>query len=364
MPMSSGNTYSMDLPVTAGAFQTAMPSPNNPSRAAAFVSKVNPGGTALVYGTYLGNAGQTYPSAIALDAAGNAYVTGWITDSTTIPNFAGPVTSFGNINQNNGNLHAFVAKLNVAGSGLAYFTRLGGSYCSGQTCSAAQTRSNGIAVDSTGAAWVTGVTGATQIPMVKALQDTPSGLAADIFVAKLAPAGNAIAYSTYLHGTATAAGPPNGNGTPVGNGIAVDAVGSVYVTGTTDQSGFPTTSGAFQSTIPIGASAFVTKINESRDTTITLAVTPNPTAVGAATTLTATIAGNAPTGTVTFKDGGATLGTGTVSGGSAQLVTTALAGAPIRSRLPMAGTRTTTRAPRRPSSRQRDRPARAARRSP
>ncbi len=322
----TGNTYSLDLPVTAGAFQTTLPSPNNSNRASAFVAKVNPGGTGLVYGTYLGNVGQAGASGIAIDAAGNAYVSGWISDSTSVPNFAGAITSFGNTNSNTGNVHAFVAKLNATGTGLTYLTRLGGSFCSGQTCFAAQTRANGIAVDSTGAAWVTGVTGATQIPMVKALQDTPSGLAADIFAAKLSPAGNALEYSTYLHGTATAAGPPAGNGTPIANGIAVDSIGSVYVTGTTDQSGFPTTPGALQTTIPIGASGFVTKINESKDTTVSLAVSPNPSAVGTTTTLTATVTGNSPTGTVTFKDGAATMGTGTVTSGSAQLATTTLTG--------------------------------------
>jgi hypothetical protein len=320
----AGNTYSMDLPVTPGAFQPTMPSPNNASRAAAFVTKVNPSGTGAVYTTYLGNAGQAYPSGIALDAAGNAYVSGWVTDSTTIPNYAGAVTSFGNGNPNSGNIHAFVAKLNAAGSGLAYFTRLGGSRCVNSFCSASQTRANGIAVDATGATWVAGLTGATQIPMVKSLQATPFGSGADIFAAKLSPDGASLLYSTYLHGTATADGPPNGVGTPIANGIAVDVVGSVYVAGITDQSGFPTTAGAFQGVIPIGASGFVTKINESKDTTTTLAITPNPSAVGTTTTLAATIAGNAPTGTVTFMDGAATLGSVAVAGASAQLATTAL----------------------------------------
>ncbi len=97
--------------------------------------------------------------------------------------------------------------------------------------------------------------------MVKPLQDTPSGLAADIFAAKLA-------YATYLHSTATEAGPPNGNGTPIANRISV----------------------------------------------------------GTTTTLTATVTGNSPSGTVTFKDGAATVGTATVTSGSAQIATTSLSG--------------------------------------
>jgi hypothetical protein len=328
----TGITYSNDLPVTAGAFQTTRPNPLETSRAAGFVSKVNPAGTALVFATYLGTAGLTYPAGIALDASGNAYVTGMVSDKTGIPNFAGPLTSFNNNVSLAGNFHAFFAKLNASGASLAYFSRIGGGTCDTFSCGAAQTRGNAIAVDQAGSSWVTGTTTSNQIPLVKALQSTftagAPAFGTDLFAAKLSPSGASLAFSTLLGGAIDAPGPPIGPSSPLATGIALDVVGSAYVTGMTNKTDFPTTAGAFQASLGAGAglSAFVAKINESKDSTTSLAVTPNPAAVGSAVTLTATVTGNAPTGTVTFKDGAATIGSSAVSGTTAQLVTTALAG--------------------------------------
>jgi hypothetical protein len=195
----------------------------------AFVSKLNAAGTALVYSTYLGGSGSESGLGIAVDTAGNAYVTG-VTDSTNFPTTMGAFRStFGG-----GSTDAFVAKLNASGSGLIYSTYLGGnSLDSG----------NGIAVDAAGAAYVTGATQSTNFtagctaPCV-VLKGTLGG-SSDAFVTKLNATGTALVYSTYLGGTTQypfPGGPANGD--DAGFGIAVDAAGAAYVTGTTNSGDF------------------------------------------------------------------------------------------------------------------------------
>ena len=330
---SSGNAYvtgvtvSNGLAVTTGAFQTIKPS--LVGNASGFISKINPTGTALVYGAYLGTAGNFYPRSLALDAMGNAYVTGMADDNTTIPNYSGVITSF---NQNvslTGNSHAFVAKLNAGGSSLGFFSRIGGANCNASTCSAASTQSNAVALDQSGNVWLTGITASNQIPLVKPLYSQFSSVSAgpDIFTAKLSPGGTSLIFSTLLGGQTLAPPPLNGLNTPTGSGIAIDLIGSAYIAGATNKSDFPTTAGSFQTTLgaSAGVSAFVIKINESKDTTTTLAVTPASGSLGDSISLTANISGNLPSGTVTFLDGTATLGTASVSGTSAVFTTSLLA---------------------------------------
>src|SRR5712691_3292520 len=191
----------------------------------------------LVYSTYLGGSDGDQADAIAVDAAGNAYVTGF-TDSTNFPTTPGAFqTTFG------GGADAFVTKLNPAGNGLVYSTYLGGSFTD---------RGLGIAVDAAGNAYVTGFTDSTNFPTTPgAFQTTFGGGFSDAFVTKLNPTGTGLVYSTYLGGSTT----------DLGRGIAVDAAGNAYVTGATDSTNFPTTSGAFQTTFGGGFDAFVTKLN-------------------------------------------------------------------------------------------------------
>jgi len=195
----------------------------------AFVSKLNPTGTALVYSTYLGGSGSESGLGIAVDTAGNSYVTG-VTDSTNFPTTAGAFQStFGG-----GSSDAFVAKLNPSGSSLVYSTYLGRSGLDS---------GNGIAVDAAGAAYVTGVTQSTNFtagcttPCV-VLKGTLGG-SSDAFVTKLNATGTALVYSTYLGGTTQSpfpGGPANGDDAAFG--IAVDATGAAYVTGTTNSGDF------------------------------------------------------------------------------------------------------------------------------
>ncbi|MEV0401817.1 SBBP repeat-containing protein, partial [Actinoallomurus sp. NPDC050550] len=240
---SAGNAYltgftnSVNLPVTAGAFQTTLA-----GGADVFVTKLNPTGTALVYSTYLGGTRTDNGFAIAVDSAGNAYLTG-ATNSVNFPVTAGAFqTTYGG-----GTFDAFVTKLNPTGTGLAYSTYLGGTRTD---------KGFAIAVDSAGNAYLTGATNSVNFPVTAgAFQTTYGGDTFDAFVTKLNPTGTGLAYSTYLGGTL------GGTHTDNGFGIAVDGTGNAYVTGVTNSVDFPVTSGAFQIMLAGGADVFVTKLN-------------------------------------------------------------------------------------------------------
>jgi len=196
----------------------------------------------LWYSTYLGGSGGDTAFGIAVDSFGNAYVAGE-THSANFP-LANPLQA-----TNDASDIAFVAKFNVAGSGLVYSTYLGGS-----TLDAASS----IAVDSPGNAYVTGFSASVDFPTVNPFQaiNHSNGNA---FVAKLNAAGSALVYSTFLGGSGNAHGEGD-----TGNGIAVDSHGSAYVTGRTFSTDFPTAN-AFQTTCgncsTFASNAFVTKFN-------------------------------------------------------------------------------------------------------
>jgi hypothetical protein len=175
-----GETGSVDFP-KAGAAQTAFGGYTD-----VFVSKLNATGTALVYSTYLGGSSRDSGRAIALDAAGNAYITGF----TYSRNF--PVTAGAAQSSPGGASAVFVAKLNPSGSALLYSTYLRGSGSDYGTA---------IAVDSSGSAYVTGYTSSLDFPITAgAFQTTFGGGGSDAFVAKLNSSGSALNYSTYLWG--------------------------------------------------------------------------------------------------------------------------------------------------------------------
>jgi len=241
---SAGNAYvtgvttSTNYPTTAGDFQTT--APGGPGDA--FVTKLNPTGSGLVYSTYLGGSGSDQGSGIAVDSSGNAYVTG-VTFSRNFPTTLGAFQTTGP----RGNQAAFVTKLNPTGSGLLYSTYLGGSYADNGAS---------IAVDSSGNAYVTGQADSNDFPTTAgAFQPTFGGGNSDAYVAKLNPTGSGLVYSTYLGGI----------NQDQAIGIAVDSSGDAYVVGTTGSADFPTTAGAFQATGNQGAinpfDAFVTKVN-------------------------------------------------------------------------------------------------------
>ena len=243
-----GDAGSTNFPTTAGAFQTTIGGPYGN----AFVAKINPRGSALVYSTYLGGSGGDEGNGIAVDGSGNAYVTG-STFSTNFPTANALQSTL------NGTNNAFITKINASGSVLVYSTYLGGSY---------NDAGAGIAVDRSGNAYVTGITDSTNFPTLDALQPTFLGDSDDAFVAKINPRGSALVYSTYLGGSPTA---------DTGLGIAADASGNAYVTGYTGSTIFPTTVGAFQTTYAGNGDAFVTKIaSENALPTISAIPSPSP----------------------------------------------------------------------------------------
>jgi YVTN family beta-propeller protein len=232
-----GYTRSSDFPTTPGAFATTVSGVTD-----AFVVKLNPTGTALVYSTYLGSTNLDFGYSIAIAGSGSAYVTG----VTTGPDFPTTPGAFDTtFNGTLGERDAFVAKLNPSGSALEYGTYLGGSNTDEGVA---------ITVDGSGNAYVTGQTESTNFPTTPgAFQTTPHR----VFVAKLNPTGSALVYGSFL----------GGNGVDAVRGIAVDETGHAYVGGDTTSNNFPTTPGAFQTTYHQGSTVtrdgdlFVVKFN-------------------------------------------------------------------------------------------------------
>jgi hypothetical protein len=226
----TGATYSWDFP-TQNPIQGG-----SAGSADVFVSKLDAAGAVLTYSTYLGGTNWDYGWGIAVDDAGNAYVTGE-TESTNFP------TTF-NAYQGTyaGWYDAFVSKIDATGANLPYSTYLGGT--DGDY-------GYGIAVDSAGCVYITGNTGSSDFPIQNPIQGTNAGWG-DAFVTKLAASGASLDYSTFLGGTTS----------DWGYGIVLDSAGDVYITGTTNSTDFPTQS-PLQGSNAGNYDAFVTKIAEA-----------------------------------------------------------------------------------------------------
>ena len=228
-----GGTMSSDFPTTPGAFD-----PTFGGSSDSFVVKLNQGGSGLVYATFLG-AGTG--SAIAVSADGSSYVTGvGSSDFPTTPGSFDP--------SHNGGGDTYVAKLNPTGSGLIYSTFLGGS---------GSDQGEAIVLDAAGAAYVAGLTNSVDFPATPAAFDPSfNGGEWDAFIAKLDPTGSELAYATYVGGSGDDAGFYHAMG------VAVDATGSAFLTGSTNSSDFPITPGAFDPTFNGGEwDTFVAKLN-------------------------------------------------------------------------------------------------------
>ena len=224
-----GTTQSTNFPTRTGSFDRTF----NGGVVDVFVTKINPTGTALVYSTYLGGTPAAVPAggsdpfefgrAIAVDAAGNAYVAGQTT-SANFPTTSGAFDRSLNVGTFDAT-DAFVTKLNAAGSGLVYSTFIGGTDIDDALA---------IAVDGSGQAHVGGQTGSTNFPTTAGAFDRVKGGAFDAFVVKLNAAGSALLYSTFIGGTEV----------EYVADITV-AGGSAYVVGPTRSPNFPTTAGAY-----------------------------------------------------------------------------------------------------------------------
>ncbi len=250
----TGQSVSQNFPVTNTAFQT-FPG----SRQDAFVTKLNANGTGLIYSTYLGGNGDEIGRAIAVDATGNAYVTGFFDGTNGFPFTPNAFRNGAGENCCASVLNGFLTKINPTGTALVYSTSLGTER---QAMSG-----TGVAVDSTGSAYVVGGQGINAAYTVNAIQ--PVSQNNDAFVLKMNPAGTALTYSTNLGGI---------NGNSIGSALAIDPSGSAYVTGLTTASNFLITPGAAQSTKPGGqsSSSFITKIATSPTDCPAITINPQP----------------------------------------------------------------------------------------
>jgi hypothetical protein len=244
----TGFTSSPDFPTTAGAYQTVNRAQDIPN-SSAFVTKLNPTGTALVYSTYLGgSSNEDRGVGVAVDAAGNAFVTG-VATSQDFPTTPG---AFQSVNRTGltGGSNSFVTKLNATGTALLYSTYLGGQFSD---------VAHGIAIDTDGNAYVAGSASSADFPTTPgafhSTKNGPGGSGGGAFVTKLNPTGTALVYSTFLGGTSP--------GADTAAGIAVDSSGSAYIAGYNASTDFPTTPGAFQrvNNDVVYGTSFVTKLN-------------------------------------------------------------------------------------------------------
>jgi hypothetical protein len=242
----TGYTESVDFPTTPGSYDTTLTGRFDGD---VFVTKLNPTGTGLEYSTFIGGHGRDEGHGIAVDADGNAYVTG-VADYTSreFPITPGayrpdpPITSSDD--------DPFVAKFNPSGSALVYSTVLQATSFSDEGA--------GIVVDEAGNAYVAGFTRGgfptTEGAYDRTYGDPPFG-PSDGFVTKLNPSGSSLVYSTYLGGL---------NGDSIRD-VDIDSEGNAYMTGWTASSDFPTTPGAYDTSFQPGGifnvDAFVTKLD-------------------------------------------------------------------------------------------------------
>jgi hypothetical protein len=227
----AGYTFSDDFPTTAGVHDTVLS-----GRCDIFAAKIHPSGSSLLYSTYIGGSDEDRCYGMTVSLFGEVYVTGW-TYSDDFPVTPGGYTVSG------GGYDVFVTAINSFGTDLILSSQFGGL---------SDDVGWAVAVDSTGNAYVTGDTKSNNFPVTSAAYDKNyNGGYEDAFVLKLGSFGTSLVYSTFLGGSKM----------DYGRGIALDHLGQAVVTGTTNSSNFPTTPGAYDTSINGYTDVFVTKIN-------------------------------------------------------------------------------------------------------
>lgn len=228
-PIVVGFTASSNFPTASAIF------PSKSGAGDAFVSKLAPDGSSLVFSTYIGGSLDEQGDAVALGPSGTVFVSG----STASSNF--PTANPFQASYGGGGSDGFIAELSPTGAGLIYSSTLGGTGAD---------YAPGLRVDSTGAAYLSGQTSSTNFPTTSPMQAAYGGGFWDGFVTKVAPDGASKIYSTYL----------GGSGDEVGQDVAVDAAGNAYVVGRTSSGNFPTAS-PLQASIAGGDDGFLSKLN-------------------------------------------------------------------------------------------------------
>ncbi len=219
-----GYTGSTDFP-TSGPYSSVKAAGYD-----AFLTKINPAGSAYDFSTFIGGDGDDFATGVAVDANLRPYITGY-TDSTDYP----VLNAFQSSRA--GSYDCFVSRFTSAGSALEYSTYLGGAY---------DDFALGIALHSNQAV-LAGHTLSADFPVYDPIQGTPGGNG-DVFVAKFAPSGQSLVFSTFL----------GGSGKDIAYGAATDPDGNVLVTGSTESSNFPTLN-PIQLTNNGGADVFLVK---------------------------------------------------------------------------------------------------------
>lgn len=227
----TGYTYSSNYPTTSGAYDESHDGSTD-----VFVTKLNSDGATLGYSTFIGGQGEDYAYEIKLDGSGNAFVTG-VTGSTDFPATSGAYDV-----SHGGSYDGFVAKLSSEGSSLSYSTFIGGASNEG---------SYGLAVDGSGNAYITGLTGSSGFPTTTGVYDGSFNGAWDAFVTKLSSDGSSVIYSTLIGGASY----------DQGRGIVVGGDGDAYITGFTYSTNYPITSGAYDGSHSGTYDVFVTKVS-------------------------------------------------------------------------------------------------------
>ena len=243
----AGYTSSSDFPTSIGAYRRAL----NGVSSDAFVTKLDPTGTTLLYSTFVGGSNNEFTRAIAVDGSGNAVIVG-TTQSSNFPTTPGVLGSSSTLSS------MFVTKINPTGTGLVYST-----FLDANTAASA----NAVAVDSSNNTYVTGYSSDT-LPFNTAPSTTFTQIGPaqsiyqnHVFVAKLNPTADRLIYLTYLSGSLMS----------YGTSIALDSSNQAYVAGLTSSADFPTTSGAYQrvnQSAPNFASLFVACLNASGSSVI------------------------------------------------------------------------------------------------
>jgi len=232
----TGMTGSSNFPTTLGAYDVTFN-----GFVDIFVLKLNQTGQSLLYSTFIGGTLVDHSFSITIDDYCNAYVTGY-TNSSNFPITPGAFNS-----TNDGSYDVFVLKLNQTGTALIYSTYIGANV--------EDEDGKGITVDASGNAYVTGWTYSATFPTTTGAFDTTFNGTRDGFVLKLNQTGASLIYSTFIGGSSDL---------DWGSSIAVDIVGNIYVTGSTDSSDFPTTPDVYDRTFNGGNNdVFVLKLNQT-----------------------------------------------------------------------------------------------------
>jgi hypothetical protein len=258
----TGYTLSPHFPVSTGSFDTLCGGDGKCGASFndgfivsnAFVTELNPAGSGIIYSTFFGYYENVKGQAIAVDANGNAYLTGSTTENFTptvaivppkLPPPPFPIT-VGAFQQlyGGGSTNAFVSVIDATGKSVLYSSYLGGNI---------EDVGNGIAVDANATAYIAGLTYSTNFPTTAGALQAAAGGEGDAFASNVNTHGlgaASLVYSTYIGGI----------GLDQGNAIAIDPTGNAYVTGLTNSAGFGFAPTGFQKTFAGQGDAFVAKL--------------------------------------------------------------------------------------------------------